>query len=107
MSDLQVTPEYVSQAAASCKSAATEIQEQLAALQQYIAQMEGWWQGIASSTFQDLMTEYSTYSAMLHNALNDIGTGLTGNYVNYTDTEQANVTTITSIQNALSSTNFS
>lgn len=107
MTDLQVTPEYVSQAAASCKSTANEIQEQLASLQNYIVQMEGWWQGIASNTFQELMTEYSTYSAMLYNALTDIGSGLSGNYVNYTDTEQANVNTITSIQNSLSSTNFS
>jgi WXG100 family type VII secretion target len=107
MADFQVTPEYVSQAAASCKSTATEIQEQLASLQNYIVQLEGWWQGIAANTFQELMTEYSTYSAMLYNALTDIGSGLTGNYVNYTDTEQANVNTITSIQNSLSSTNFS
>jgi uncharacterized protein YukE len=69
--------------------------------------MEGWWKGIASNTFQDLMTEYSTYSAMLYNALNDISSGLSGNYVNYTDTENANVKTITSIQSALSTTNFS
>jgi WXG100 family type VII secretion target len=107
MANVQVTPEYVSQSAASCKSTATEIQEQLAALQSYITQMEGWWQGIASNTFQELMTEYSTYAQMLYNALNDIGSGLTGNYVNYTDTENANLSTITSIQASLSGTNFS
>ena len=103
----QVTPEYVSQAAASCKSTANTVQEELAGLQSYIQQMEAYWQGIASNTFQDLMTEYSTFSAMLYNALTDIGSGLEGNYVNYESTEQANIKTITSIQQALSSTNFS
>ena len=103
----QVTPEYVSQAAASCKSTATTVQEELAGLQGYIQKMEAYWQGIASNTFQDLMTEYSTFSAMLYNALTDIGSGLQGNEVNYSTTEQANIKTINSIQTALGSTNFS
>jgi WXG100 family type VII secretion target len=102
-----VTPEYVSQAAASCKSTATNVQEELAGLQGYIEQMEGYWQGIASNTFQELMTEYSTFSAMLYNALTDIGSGLQGNYVNYESTESANINTITAISTALSTTNFS
>jgi WXG100 family type VII secretion target len=106
MNTFQATPQYISDAAAACKSTAGTIQEQLASLQSYIVNMENWWHGIASTTFQELMTEYSTYSAMLYNALTDIGSGLSGNYVNYTDTEQANISTITSIQAALSSTNF-
>jgi WXG100 family type VII secretion target len=106
MNTFNVTPEYVSQAAAACQSTAGDIQEQLASLQTYIVNMEGWWKGIASTTFQELMTEYSTYSAMLYNALTDIGSGLNGNYVNYTDTENANIATITSIQSALSTTNL-
>lgn len=107
MTNVQVTPEYVSQAATSCNSTATEIQEQLATLKSYIVQMEGWWHGIASSTFQDLMTEYSTHSAKLYQALTDIGTGLTGNHANYTENENANIKTIGSIQTQLSGTNFS
>jgi WXG100 family type VII secretion target len=106
MTNVQVTPEYISQAASSCKSTATEVQDQLATLQGYIQGMEGFWQGIAANTFQDLMAEYSTYSAMLYNALTDIGSGLDGNYVNYTETEQANMNTISSIQASLSGTNF-
>lgn len=103
----QVTPEYVSTAAAACKSTATAVQDELTTLQGYIQNMEAYWKGIASTTFQDLMTEYSTYSAMLYNALTDIGSGLQGNYVNYESTEQANIKTITAIQQALSTTNFS
>ena len=107
MNTFQVTPEYVSTSATACTTTAGTIQEQLSSLQAYIANMENWWHGIASNTFQELMAEYTTYSAMLYNALTDIGSGLNGNYVNYTDTESANISTITSIQNALSSTNLS
>ena len=102
-----VTPEYISQAAAACTKTADEVSEALAGLQSYIQQMEGWWQGIASDTFQDLMTQYNTYSTMLYNALTDIGNGLQGNYVNYSSTEQANIKTISGIQTALGTTNFS
>jgi len=107
MGQFQVTNEYVSQSASLCKSVAGEIQDDLAALQSYIQTMEGWWHGVASNTFQDLMAEYSTYSTMLYNALTDIGSGLEGNYVNYESTEQANIKTIDAIQQALSTTNFS
>jgi WXG100 family type VII secretion target len=103
----QVTPEYVAQAAAACKSTASTVQEELSNLQGYIQNMESYWQGIASNTFQELMTEYSTFSAMLYNALTDIGSGLDGNYVNYESTEQANIRTVNAIQQALSTTNFS
>lgn len=106
MSNLQVTPEYVSSAATSCTTTANTIQEQLATLQSYVEGMQEIWHGVAAQTFQDLMTQYSTYSAMLYNALTDIGSGLNGNYVNYTDTEQANLKTISSIQTSLQGTNF-
>jgi len=105
-SDFQVTPEYVTNAAASCQNTANEIWEQLATLQVYIEGMDQIWQGIASNTFQDLMVQYNTYATMLYNALTDIGQGLQGNYVNYTSAEQANLTTITTIEQALQGTNF-
>ena len=101
-----VTPEYLSQAAAACTSTANEVSEALAGLQSYIQQMEGWWQGIASNTFQELMAEYSQFSTMLYNALTDIGSGLRDNEVNYSTTEQAHIKTINSIQAALGTANF-
>jgi WXG100 family type VII secretion target len=102
-----VTPEYISTAASACKNIAATVQDELATLQRYIENMEAHWQGIAANTFQELMAEYSTFSAMLYNALTDIGSGLNGNYVNYEATEQANINTIRAIQSALSTTNFS
>jgi WXG100 family type VII secretion target len=103
----QATPEYISQASTACTTTADEIWQDLGVLQQYIAGMEEWWQGIAANTFQELMVEYTTFSQMLYNALTDIGLGLQGNFVNYRDTEHANIQTITSIQQSLPSTNLS
>ena len=107
MNSFNVTPEYVSQSATACGTTAGQVQEDLATLQQYIINMEDWWHGIASNTFQDLMTDYSKYAAELYNALTEIGVGLQTNYGNYTDTETTNNTSITSIQSGLGSTNLS
>jgi WXG100 family type VII secretion target len=107
MTGFKVTPDEVTNYANACNSTATEIQGQLQSLKAYVQNMEDWWQGIASTTFQGLMTEYDTYSAMLYNALTDIGSGLSGNEVQYSETEKANQTTINNIQSSLSSTNFS
>lgn len=107
MGSFQVTPEYLTSAAAACQSTADQIQEELSSLQTYITNLEDWWQGIASTTFQELMVKYQTCSKMLHDALTDIGSGLSGNYVNYADNEQANITTLNSIDSSLSTANLS
>lgn len=93
MSEFQVTSEYVSDAAAACKSTAGEIRERLASLQSYIASVEEWRSDVESDTFQQLMTEYSAYAVMLYNALTDIGSGLTGDYVSCTVAGNANAGT--------------
>lgn len=104
---VKVTNDYVAQAAAACKNTADTVRGELESLKTYIENMEAYWQGIAFKTFQDLMTEYSTFSEMLYNALTDIGSGLEGNFVNYHDSEQANIKTITAIQETLSTVHFS
>jgi hypothetical protein len=37
------------------------------------------------------MADFQTYARMLHNSLDDIGSGLQGNFVNYVQTEEANL----------------
>lgn len=101
MNDFRVTPQDIANASASCTSTAGNVETQLASLKSYVVNMEGWWNGVAATTFQELMQEYDIYSSMLHNALVDIGSGLNGNFVNYHDSEQANVTSINKIQNEL------
>jgi WXG100 family type VII secretion target len=106
MDGYKVTPEDVSNAAQSCTTTTEEVSAQLSQLRQYVVGMEDWWQGIASDTFQLLMTEYDTYSTMLQNALSDIASGLNGNYVNYANSEQANLKSISGIQAQLGSANL-
>ncbi|MER6267777.1 WXG100 family type VII secretion target [Streptomyces sp. 900105755] len=106
MTDFKVTPEYISEAAASCDSKAAEIQGQLTDLKNYVTGLEDSWQGIAQTTFQALMQEYDIYSRMLHDALTDIAGGLRGNYVNYSDAEQQNINSINTIEAGLSNANL-
>ncbi|MFB9831713.1 WXG100 family type VII secretion target [Actinoallomurus acaciae] len=93
----QVTPEYLSNAASSTDSTASEIDAVLAQIRAYVVNLEASWQGVAYNTFQTLMAEYDTYARMLHESLVDIASGLRGNYVNYTESEQANVTNLRSL----------
>jgi WXG100 family type VII secretion target len=96
-----VTPQELANAANSCTTTAGTVSDQLTSLRSYVTSMEGWWKGIASNTFQELMQEYDIYSNMLHEALIDIGSGLSGNQMNYQDSETANINSINVIQNEL------
>lgn len=87
----QVTPEYLADAATSCGSTASEVQTQLSQLRTFVTGLEDVWRGIAHDQFTTLMAEFDTYSAMLHDALIDIGNGLEGNYVNYVNSEVQNI----------------
>ncbi len=106
MTNFQATPQDISQAAASCDSTAQEIQGQLASLKSYVVGLEAWWGGIAANTFQELMALYDTYSAMLNQALTDIGSGLRGNFVNYTDSEHANLNKVNVLLTELQGANL-
>jgi WXG100 family type VII secretion target len=101
-----VTPEYISNAATSCDNTANEIQGQLATLRSYVVNLEAVYQGVAATTFQSLMTDYDTFAKMLNNALVDIGSGLRGNYVNYTDSENQNIANLVPIQGNIPGANL-
>jgi WXG100 family type VII secretion target len=101
-----VLPVEVQTAAKSCGTTADQVQGQLQALKSFVQNLEGEWQGIAAQTFQSLMTDYDIYSTMLENALRDIGQGLTGNYVNYTDAENANISSLVSVNGDIPGGNF-
>jgi WXG100 family type VII secretion target len=97
----KATPQDISQAATNCDQTADTIQGQLASLRQYVVNLEGSWQGVASNTFQDLMSEYDRCSNDLYNALTQIANGLRGNWGNYLQNEQANLAAIQSIDQSL------
>jgi WXG100 family type VII secretion target len=86
-----VTPEMVSDASVSCHQTAGQIHEQLDELRIYVTGLEAIWHGVAQDTFQELMHDYDIYARLMHDALVDIGLGLSGNYVNYRETEEENI----------------
>jgi WXG100 family type VII secretion target len=99
----RVTPEYLSNAATSTDNTAAEIDAILGQVRAYVVNLEASWQGIAFNTFQTLMAEYDIYAKMLHDSLTDIASGLRGNYVNYTESEQTNINNLSSLDAALPS----
>jgi len=101
-----VTPDEIATAASSCDSTSANLSEQLSTLKQYVGNLEADWKGIASTTFSSLMADYQIYSTMLHDALTDIASGLRGNYVNYTDSEQTNINNLQEVGGQLPGANF-
>jgi WXG100 family type VII secretion target len=99
----RVTPEYLSNAATSTDNTAAQIDAILAQIRSFVVGLEGSWQGIAYNTFQTLMAEYDIYAKMLHDSLTDIASGLRGNYVNYTESEQTNINNLRSLDAGLPS----
>jgi WXG100 family type VII secretion target len=105
-SGYQVTPADISGASSSCASTAASIDDQLTNLMGYVVDLEAVWRGIASDTFSALMTDYRVYAQMLHGALTDIGLGLQGNYVNYTQAEEANIAGLQTVNGELPGTGY-
>jgi WXG100 family type VII secretion target len=90
----KVTPEMLSAASTACTNTAEQISTQLAVLRSYVVNLEGQWHGVAASTFSELMNDYDVYTRMMNDALTDIGSGLAGNVVNYTEAEQQNINSL-------------
>jgi WXG100 family type VII secretion target len=106
-SQYSVTPEEIQAAAVSANSTAGNLTDQLSSLQQYVQSLEDQWKGIAAGTFSALMADYGIYSQMLTQALYDIGSGLQGNFVNYTQSEQQNISNLQKVDGSIPGANFS
>lgn len=81
MSAFGVLPIDVAQASVNCHATADEILGKLFGLQNYVEEIGAEWLGVASGTFQIIMDNWTVYARMLHNALDDIGTGLQNNFI--------------------------
>jgi WXG100 family type VII secretion target len=101
MSQFNITPEYVSTAAADCDTTAQDVRTQLGLLQTYVEGLGATWLGVSSVQFAELMTNFQVYSIALHDALVDIGQGLRGNYVNYVNSEADNLHNLVAIDGNL------
>ncbi|MGW8378531.1 WXG100 family type VII secretion target [Streptomyces sp. ODS28] len=93
----RVTPEYLAGASADAAKTANQIASDLAELKSYVVSLESSWQGVAHQQFQTLMQQYDNYARMLHQALTGISKGLQGNYVNYKESEERNLSNLHSL----------
>lgn len=94
----RVTPEYLANAATDTGNTASDIQGELAEIRSYVNSLEAVWRGVAHDRFVALMAEYDVLARMLHDALTGIADGLHGNYINYRDSEQQNLTNLANIE---------
>ncbi|MFB6892575.1 WXG100 family type VII secretion target [Kitasatospora sp. NPDC056327] len=91
MSGYKVTLDDVSAAATYVQGQAEAIDQKIAALRGYVNGLGVCWQGSAHAAFEVLMKDYDVYATLMHDALRDISSGLNGNYVNYAASEEANL----------------
>jgi Proteins of 100 residues with WXG len=101
-----VTPQYIATAATNCHNTAAGIQDELTALRSYV-DLGAVYLGVTSDKFQALMIDFQRYAIMLHNSLDDIGSGLQGNFVNYVQMEEANMALLVPIDGEIPSANLS
>jgi WXG100 family type VII secretion target len=99
-----VDPAQVAAVAQQCQTTADEVAAQLGILKNYVLDLETQWHGIASQTFQALMTDWDIYASMLNQALTGIGQGLAGNWHNYTGSEQASIHSLQTVNGSLPGT---
>jgi WXG100 family type VII secretion target len=105
--DFKTTFPDIASAASGCDTTASEVQQKLASLRSYVVGLEESWQGVASTSFQDLMVQYDNNASRLHEALTGIANGLRGTHSNYTDSESANLKAVTNIHENLGPANLS
>jgi WXG100 family type VII secretion target len=98
MAGFKVTPEYLASAATYVDGRSADIEAKINALGSYAESLGVYWTGSAHNAFETLMGDYRTYATMLQNALTDIGSGLRGNYVNYSGAEATNLANIVKVQ---------
>jgi WXG100 family type VII secretion target len=98
MAGYKVTPEYLANAATYVDARSADIEAKISALGSYAESLGVYWTGSAHNAFETLMGDYRTYATMLQNALTDIGSGLRGNYVNYSGAEATNLGNIVKVQ---------
>jgi len=84
----KLTPEIINTGAVACDTTAQNVAEQLNSLKGYVTMLQTEYKGIAAETFGVLMTDFDIYAGMLNLALTGIGSGLRGNYINYSIAEE-------------------
>jgi WXG100 family type VII secretion target len=105
-SGYRVTTAEVHAAAVAAQNTADEVHAELNSLRAYVEDVQATWHGVSSNTFTALMTDFNVFATMLVDALHDISSGLNGNYVNYSETEAANIANLKTVNGQIPGANF-
>jgi WXG100 family type VII secretion target len=92
----------MTKAAQSVRQAVEEINTEMRTLESNLAPVANAWKGSASAAFLQLMERMQADSAKLTQALDAIGEALSSNTTNYSQVEDENTTSITSLLKGLS-----
>ena len=101
MTQFTALPHDIQQASTNCLNTSEEVQSQLSSLQNYVYDLEGQWQGVASQNFMSLMADWNIYARMLHQSLIGISEGLRGNWQNYSQSEEQNIAQLQAVNGSL------
>ncbi|MFJ3756477.1 WXG100 family type VII secretion target [Streptomyces sp. NPDC090080] len=91
------TPQDLKEKAVDIRSTQETVQGELGRLKSYVVGLEAVWQGIAATTFQQLMADWDTHAAHLQDALLGIAQGLDSSADNYIQGEHVNLTNLQSV----------
>ena len=88
--DLSVTPGQLDQSASVFLTEAELGRNVLTTFKAQVQILQDMYQPVSPDTWAKLMTDLDIYTNEYHDSLAGIGSGLRGNYVEYTDIERAN-----------------
>ncbi|WP_329295682.1 WXG100 family type VII secretion target [Streptomyces sp. NBC_01455] len=91
------TPQDLKEKAQDIRNTQETVQGELGRLKSYVVSLEGVWQGIAASTFQQLMSDWDTHAAQLQDALLGISQGLDSSADNYIQGEHVNLANLNKV----------
>ena len=90
MPQITVVTEAVQQAGQRIQTLSAEIEQLIGQLRNTALQVQGEWQGTASSAFESAMGEWQTAAVNIQTAATQIGTATQTAGTNYQDTEATN-----------------
>lgn len=96
-----VTPADLAKASQAVQQTVQDINSQMSSLQSAVEPLGSSWQGQAYQAFQQLMQRFNDDGKKLTTALQAIGEAIDANNKNYTQVEESNKSSITSLLSSL------
>lgn len=95
MSNFATNTEEMRTKSANIQATAERIRADINTMQANLQELEGTWQGVASSNFQGVVAQWRATQTQVEESLNSISRALTVSAQQYDDAEQANASMFT------------